>query len=420
MEEHMADLQRAQRGKKVLADARALELDALRPEQAQQGLPGKVSGTLVEGGMAGLKRVIGSGGSGAGMCGGKKPKCSSCKYVRCRCGGGVTGAGVVSDLGIPLISDVARLFGLGKKKQGRKAREDERLAMEVKGLKNKMKKMKRGGALIDPGLSGSGYVDPEFGVINQPQGTAQELERFATGGMRGGFLPLLAMAAAPLLGKLFGGMPKRYGKSQSYSDEELEALMEGMSFGAPGSPVRPLVRPVARSAAAAAAAPASAVAANDRAAVDIFGPVAAARASPASPMASASAAAPAPRKRGRPARGSPVAGIPMGRLSPSALQEAAASMGLLPEPRAAFRKVSKSPEPYMGTPPTRPSSVEEESGKMSGKKTSRSGEYKKGKGGAKACSRAASRQNVVREIMKKHKLSLPQASKYVKEHCIPY
>jgi hypothetical protein len=99
-------------------------------------------------------------------------------------------------------------------------------------------------------------------------------------------------------------------------------------------------------------------------------------------------------------------------LDPMALAAAADRIGLLPEPASAFRRKSRSPQPYMGTPPTRPSSPEEESGKMSGKKTSRSGEYKKGSG----MDRRKARAQVVKEVMKKHGLSLPMASKYVKDH----
>ena len=39
---------------------------------------------------------------------------------------------------------------------------------------------------------------------------------------------------------------------------------------------------------------------------------------------------------------------------------------------------------------------------------------------AGACSRRASRNAVVAKIMKSKKLSLPEASKYVKDHCVPY
>ena len=241
MEQHLADLQRAQRKKRAMGDNRALEKGALMMPQADQELPNKVEGTLagtsISGGAMGLDRVVGAGGR-KGRKGGA------------HAGAGVSGAGVVSDLHIPIISDVARLFGLGKKgkRQGRKAREDEKLGMEVKGLKNKME--------------GGSYIDPMFGTINQPQGSSVDLLQvageapmgsgYSGAGMAkaqgqkmaeylkelhgegyakefaGGFWGALASLAAPLIGKLISGNGKKKGKkAEKWIQEATEGMKEG-------------------------------------------------------------------------------------------------------------------------------------------------------------------------------------------------
>ena len=242
--------------------------------QASQELPDQVSGTLagtsISGGAAGLERVVGAGPlvivhgeEGAG-----KRKIGAGKAGAGKAGAGVAGAGVVSDLRIPIISDIARIFGLGKKakKQGRKSREDEKLAMEVKGIKDK-----KGGAYVDPMFGvintplfneqhdekkeGGAYVDPMFGVINQPAGSSEKLAQVAgegplgsgyKGGAKhqgekmakylhelhgdgyarefaGGFWGALASLAAPLIGKLISGN----GMDKKWIQEAVSEMKEG-------------------------------------------------------------------------------------------------------------------------------------------------------------------------------------------------
>jgi len=251
MEQHLADLQRAQKKKRVMADNRALEKGELRAPQASQELPNEVHGTLagtsVSGGAMGLERVIGAGKAGAGRAGAGRLE------IVHHSGAGVSGAGVVSDLRIPIISDIARLFGLGKKgkKQGRKAREDERLAMKLKGLQDKVK--------------GGAYIDPMFGVINQPAGSSEALAQVAGEGpmgagycgagakqqgekmamylkelhgegyakeFAGGFWGALASIAAPLIGKLISGNGKKskrggmmHEDEDEFTDSELEEIV---------------------------------------------------------------------------------------------------------------------------------------------------------------------------------------------------
>ena len=447
MEQHLADLQRAQRKKRVMADARALEKGDLRAPQASQELPNEVNGTLagtsVSGGALGLERVVGAGG---------KPRKAH-----------MSGKGVVSDLHIPIVSDIARLFGLGRK-QGRKAREDERLGMEVKGLKNEM--------------DGGAYADPAFGVINQPAGSSKDLLQvageapmgagYSGAGMArkqgkkmakylhethgeeymkhytGGFLGTLLSVGLPLLGNLLSGKgekekwiqeatshmkegaftqqalhhhmtpeefaeevlkhPKKYtlrtrrraqfiknvtkrgggGSDDEYSDEELREINESHRQE----------QAVRRAeAAAAAAAPAQQMLRLP------MGPAAgeaAMREGMALPAAAGATAVQAAQAVGQPMYGI-LGAVPARRSpkspSPPARGVAAPGVGILGEVPA--RRSPKSPSPSK-TPEK---------------------QVKKKKGGAvKPGDRRAARAVVVKRVMKEQNLSLPQASKYVKEH----
>ncbi len=389
MEQHLADLQRAQRKKRAMGDNRALEKGALMMPQADQELPNKVEGTLagtsVSGGAMGLDRVVGAGShmkKGRGKAGAGKLE------IVHHSGEGMAGAGVISDLNIPVISGIARLFGLGKKgkRQGRKAREDEKLGMEVKGLKDKMK--------------GGSYIDPAFGVINQPQGSSEALAQVAGEGplgsgysgagmakaqgekmaqylkelhgegyakeFAGGFWGALASIAAPLIGKLISGNGKK-GKKRGgvrgrktgaeYSDEELEMIVEGPKDEYAlrvdyGLPVRSA--PVPRAAAAA--------------------PRAVAPLMPGPAVAAQRLGGPMPAAAGQ-----------------SAVEAAAAAAGIVPA------RVASPPAAQMIKPKKSPPKM-------------------KGKGVAKPGDRRVARAAVVKKVMAEKGLSLPMASKYVKEH----
>lgn len=416
MEQHLADLQKAQRKKRAMGDNRALQKQALMMPQADQNLPDEVNGTLagtsISGGAMGLERVVGAGThmkKGRGKAGAGKLE------IVHHSGAGQTGAGVVSDLRIPIISDIARLFGLGKKgkKQGRKAREDEKLGMEVKGLKNKM--------------DGGSYIDPMFGVINQPQGSSEALAQVAGEGplgsgysgagmakaqgakmaeylkemhgegyakeFAGGFWGALASIAAPLIGKLISGKGKKGDKKRrrqetEYSDEELEMIMEDpeeyIARVDAGRPVRsahlPIVAPLMPNrqqaqhrlgaplpAAAGALAVQAAQAVERRAEV-----------APAAAMAEAAEAARRP--------GNLFAMDYIGRER---------SEGITGSPAMAR------PSPASITPP----------GSPKGK-----GRAKKAKGGAKPGDRRVARAAIVKQVMAEKGLSMPMASKYVKDH----
>lgn len=388
MEQHLADMQRAQKKKRAMADHRGMELQDLRLPQASQELPNEVSGTLagtsVTGGAMGLERVVGAGGKMGKSCGAGKAGAG-------KAGAGQSGAGVVSDLRIPIISDIARLFGLGKgkrmmKKQGQKSREDERLAMKVKGLQDKMK--------------GGSYVDPAFGVINQPAGSSEDLMQVANLGpmgsgysgaggagagmakaqgekmamylkelhgegyakeFAGGFWGILASLAAPLVGKILGqGKGKAKGKKK------------GGMMGTPELLAKEFAR-------------ADAEVAAERAA------------------AATAARASAPRQL-------PIVQMPM---MPTAAQ-AAQRLGA-PEPAAAgATAVAAAAMPermYSGKKTGRPASAdlvsESEGAKKKGK-----GKMKKP---LKEGDRRKARAEVVKRVMAEMGLPLIEASKYVKE-----
>ena len=409
-------MMRAQKKKKAMADNRALELGDLRAPQASQELPNSVAGTLegtsVSGGAAGLERVVGAG--------------KMSRKGRGKAGAGQSGAGVISDLNIPVISGIARIFGLGKKgkKQGRKAREDERLAMEVKGLKDKMK--------------GGSYIDPAFGVINQPQGTSAAFTQVATEGplgagysgagmakaqgekmaqylkelhgegyakeFAGGFWGALASIAAPLIGSLFSGKGKKGRKGKKggmmeYSDEELERIMETP----PGSPASGRRAP--------ASSPAPAPQLPIVAALREGRPLPAAAGATAVQAAAAAPAMAMARRAPSPARAA--AAI---RLSP----EAAPGEGI-------FARMGVA-SPASITPSSSPEAVAVAT-QLSGRKKGRpasaelvdpkaKGDKKDKKGGAmmKANDGRKRRAEIVKRVMRETGLSMIEASKYVKQH----
>ena len=418
MEQHLADLQRAQRKKRAMADSRAIEKGDLQMPKADMGLPDEVHGTLagtsVQGGAMGLERVVGAGGkkgrgkAGAGKAGAGKAGAGRLEIVHHE-GEGMAGAGVVSDLRIPIISDIARLFGLGKKgkRQGRKAREDERLAMEIKGLKNKM--------------AGGSYIDPAFGVINQPQGTSEAFEQVAGEGpmgsgyhggakaqgekmaqylkelhgegyakeFAGGFWGALASIAAPLIGKLISGNGKK-GKKRGGMKLPPQAMPESMEEARAAAMADPAVRrPIARrprqnlpSVLGFAAQPQAAQ-----------GPL-----MPNAAQAARRLGAPMPAAAGE----SAAAALPAPAAMPSAAALRVSPVGMLPGPGAraqAQQGVGLFAEiPRQRSPP------------------SPEGSGKKKRGGAKPGDRRSARAAVVKRVMAEQGMSLPQASKYVKEH----
>jgi hypothetical protein len=282
----------------------------------------------------------------------------------------------VSDLRIPIISDIARLFGLGKKgkRQSRK-------------------------------MAGGAYVDPAFGVINQPAGSSAVLAQVAGEGpmgsgysgagmakaqgekmaqylkelhgegyakeFAGGFWGALASIAAPLIGKLISGKGKRGKKcgGMKLPPQAMPASMEEARAAAMADPA--VARPVARR-------PRQ----NLAAALGFAG----------APQAAAAPLMPAPAEAamriGRPMPGAAgaeaAAAAPAGLPAPPA-QRVIPAMGI-------FADIGRRPSPKSPT--------------GSGKK----------KGGAKAGDKRSARAAVVKRVMAEQGLSLPMASKYVKEH----
>lgn len=177
MEEHLVDMKRVQKAKLAKADARALELNALRPPAFNQELPPAGTEASMSGGAAGLARVIGSGkkkrmmkapmeGGFLGLLASAIPLISSLfgkgamteeahkklmalmkkKKVgeHNKLSGGFWGA--LASLAIPLVS---KLFGKG--------------AMTKEAHDELCKCFSQGEQ-----MKGGAYVDNQFGVINEP------------------------------------------------------------------------------------------------------------------------------------------------------------------------------------------------------------------------------------------------------------
>lgn len=195
MEQHLEDLARVQSKKHAVASRRAMEFDALRPTQGEQGLAPMKEGKMISGGEAGLRRVVGSGmGSraGAGVTGGSKEAMAMCQklyeegemtadahkkmmaMLRKRKVGDMTKLtggfwGALASLAMPLIG---KLLGQGKMTQ--KAHD---------AMKSVMGSGPAGGA-----VTGGAYTDSQFGVINEPYSSQTEGSGMCGGAMYGKML----------------------------------------------------------------------------------------------------------------------------------------------------------------------------------------------------------------------------------------
>lgn len=207
MEEHLADLNKAQKAKLSRAASRAVELEDLRPPQGNQMIEPEVKGAaMCSGGAAGLARVVGSGRK---------------KKVMMEMEGGFLGA--LASLAVPLIGS---LFGRG---QMTKEAHDKLMKMMNKRKVGEHTKMSGGfwgalaalaapliGKLFGKGamtksahdelmsvvnkycksgsmkggmkaeLSGGAYNDPTFGVINEPAPKQMVPSAGVVGDMEGG------------------------------------------------------------------------------------------------------------------------------------------------------------------------------------------------------------------------------------------
>ena len=175
MEQHLEDLARAQKGKLAISQRRAMELNDLRPPQGNQMIEPMEEGQMMSGGEAGLRRVVGgrlkkhtkmtggaytdsqfgvinepysnqmeggakygqmlgehlvrTKGGAFGMDFGKSLMSSVEKALsqskaplapamlkkikKAKGGRAPAGGGIISDLNIPVVSGIAKLFGLG-------------------------------------------------------------------------------------------------------------------------------------------------------------------------------------------------------------------------------------------------------------------------------------------------------------------
>lgn len=106
MEQIQNSIRKAGNDKRFLAQSRAMELGAKHPQLMEfDNQPEPTEPQPISGGSAGLARLVGKGR-------GRKAKMS--------CGGTngtIKGEGFISNLGIPLVSQIAGMFGLGKGKK---------------------------------------------------------------------------------------------------------------------------------------------------------------------------------------------------------------------------------------------------------------------------------------------------------------
>ena len=167
MEEKFAELKRNRSQKLAKAERRAMELNSLRIHQPNELEP---SVPMMEGGASGLSRLRGSHPKKGGFFG---PLLASLvapmavNAVRKITGMGKMKGGAYVDRQFGIINDpkppsaeevqgVARpapMEGYGYKKQGRKSREDEKLAMEIAHMKGKGK---AGAGRAGAGKAGAG------------------------------------------------------------------------------------------------------------------------------------------------------------------------------------------------------------------------------------------------------------------------
>lgn len=177
MEQQLEGLKKAAAAKSVLASTRAMEVSAQRPWKYQHSAeidaddpfrPPKFAG----GGDAGLKRLIGSGRRKGGS------------------NGVMKGRGVISNLGIPIISNIAGLFGLGKKScSGEEMSDSDSDKEEMVGSgKHQGKKLAKhlmelhGAGFLDDFAKGfMGVIKPAAGVLSMMPGTVGTIAKVASG-----------------------------------------------------------------------------------------------------------------------------------------------------------------------------------------------------------------------------------------------
>ena len=217
MEEHLADMNKAQKAKLARASNRAVELEDLRPSQGNQMMEPTIEGAG-SGGRAGLARVIGAGKKRKGM------KEMEMVMEDKEMTGGFWGA--LASLAVPLIG---KLFGKGAMN---KEAHDKMMALMRKRKVGDHTKMSGGfwgalaslavpliGKLFGKGamnkeahdelmacmkkyydgssMKGGAYVDSQFGMINEPAPMPMK-------NMSGGAMPMDggAMCGAGKYGKM--------------------------------------------------------------------------------------------------------------------------------------------------------------------------------------------------------------------------
>jgi hypothetical protein len=196
MLQRLDDLECASRAKRALASERAMEKAAQRPQMMKfNGAMEPAPPAVCSGGAAGLARLVGQG----------RRKRAAKKEAGGSDGVMLDGKGVISDLNIPIVSGIARIFGLGKESEMASDSESDKemhggAREQGKRLADHLSKL-HGPEYAKEFHSGMGY------------GEAKE--------MHGGFWGALASLAAPLIGKLFG-----QGKMTKEAHDELMGMFE--------------------------------------------------------------------------------------------------------------------------------------------------------------------------------------------------
>ena len=187
MEQIQNELRRAGYAKKELAQHRAMELQAKHPQLAEYDNEPEPTEAPMRGsgGEAGLARLVGKG---------RRRKAGGTNGVMKQ----MKGDGVISDLNIPIVSGIARIFGLGKGRKGKKKSMEE-AEMSSDSESEKGEKLEGGarhqGKMLGEHLMklhGAGFFDdfakgfmsvikPVAGIASMMPGTIGTVGRVASG-----------------------------------------------------------------------------------------------------------------------------------------------------------------------------------------------------------------------------------------------